>query len=208
MRTVTDSNYQNYRFLILRCSNVEEKCGGVADRLKGLPFFIAAAASSTPKRLFLIRWERPSKLENFLVPHEINWSVPSWFYSKFTNFQNHPNAYYIPRTKRILMGLKKYSDILVIEGLIQDYYGGSSNYYKLDCEMDSNCNMNMNNTNINIINNSTNVNNSTNNTSSINNKKQFNEEYYQNNDAAGWDLYETIFHDLWYTLFTPHPLQY
>ena len=201
MRTVNDSNYQNYRFLILRCSKVEEKCGGVADRLKGLPFFIAAAASSTPQRLFLIRWERPTKLENFLVPHEINWSVPSWFYSKFTNFQNHPHAYYIPRTKRILMGIKKYIDVIVIEGLIQDYYGGSSNYYKLDCEMDSNCTMDINN-NINI-NNSTNININSN-TSSIN-KKQFNEEYYQNNDAAGWNLYENIFHDLWYTLFTPSP---
>jgi hypothetical protein len=120
---LNECNFRDYRFMILRCSLVEKNCGGVADRLKSLPFFIAAAASS--KRIFLIRWERPTKLEEFLLPNEINWSVPDWMYGKVNSFKDSPDAYYIPRTKRIVMGIKKYKDVIILEGSIQDYYGGS-----------------------------------------------------------------------------------
>ena len=159
--------------MILRCSSVERKCGGVADRLKSLPFFIAAAASS--QRIFFIRWERPSKLEEFLIPNEINWSMPDWMYDKFHSFQDtNPDSYYLPSAKKIAYGVKKYTDIIILEGLIQDYYGGSANYYHWDCEMDIN--------------------------------KQFNETYYKKyNDMAGWHSYDIIFHDVFFTLFTPSP---
>ncbi|MGK3747353.1 MAG: hypothetical protein ACI90V_014217 [Bacillariaceae sp.] len=131
-----ECNYRDYRFMILRCSLAERKCGGVADRLKSLPFFIAAAASS--KRIFLIRWERPTKLEEFLLPNEINWSVPDWMYGKFNSFKDSPDAYYITAAHKIASGIKKYKDVLIIEGLMQDFYGGSNYYYKWDCEMDGN----------------------------------------------------------------------
>jgi hypothetical protein len=165
---LNECNFRDYRFMILRCSLVEKNCGGVADRLKSLPFFIAAAASS--KRIFLIRWERPTKLEEFLLPNEINWSVLDWMYGKVNSFKDSPDAYYIPRTKRIVMGIKKYKDVIILEGSIQDYYGGSRYYYQLDCEMDEN--------------------------------KTFDEEYHKK-DMAGWNLYEVISRDLFYTLFKP-----
>jgi hypothetical protein len=134
--SLNECNFRDYRFMILRCSSVERKCGGVADRLKSIPFFIAAAAVS--KRIFLIRWERPSKLEEFLIPNEINWSVPDWMYEKVNSFIDSPDAYYIPTGSKIVSGIKKYTDVIIIEGLIQDYFGGSSLYYKWDCEMDIN----------------------------------------------------------------------
>ena len=65
------------KYLLLRCSKSSSRCGGLSDRLKPLPLFVVAAALSKPKpRLLWILWERPAQLEEFLVPNEINWTVP------------------------------------------------------------------------------------------------------------------------------------
>mmetsp|Transcript_31637 Transcript_31637/g.74456 ORF Transcript_31637/g.74456 Transcript_31637/m.74456 type:complete len:492 (+) Transcript_31637:259-1734(+) len=131
---LNECNYKDFKYMILRCSDQDKKCGGLADRLKSLPFFLAAAART--KRIFLIRWDRPCKLEHFLLPNEINWSVPDWLPGKVDNFMENPNAYFIPSGKRLYRMLERYKDILIIEGLVQDFYGGSAYYHKLDCELD------------------------------------------------------------------------
>lgn len=133
-RSLNECNYRTYKFIVLRCSNNERKCGGVADRLKALPFFIAAAAKSN--RIFMIRWERPTKLEEFLIPNEINWAMPDWMYEKTNSF--HTDTIFMPTAKLFVSGLKKYESMTVLEGLVQDFYGGSKFYEKLDCEMDKN----------------------------------------------------------------------
>jgi hypothetical protein len=97
---------------------------------------VAAAAKS--KRVLLIRWQRPTKLEEFLVPNEINWSVPDWMYELTNDFDKSEDVLRIPATKKIYSGIDKYHKRPVLEGFIQDYFGGSSYYYRLDCLMDEN----------------------------------------------------------------------
>lgn len=128
---MNECNIGNYKFLILRCSNHEEKCGGLSDRLRSLPLFIAAAASS--KRVFLIRWERPTKLEEFLVPKEINWSVPDWLQPKI----HEPGAMsYVSSGKRLQLVSTKFKDKPFVEGYVMDSYGASSVYHYFDCQLD------------------------------------------------------------------------
>lgn len=134
MRGMNVCNFRRHKFIILRCSNADKKCGGLADRLKTLPFIIAAAAYSN--RIFLIRWERPTKLEEFLIPNEINWSMPYWFYEETNSF--HSDSAFIPATNKMFEAIKIQKQTIVIETLIQDFYGGSRYYEKLDCELDDN----------------------------------------------------------------------
>jgi hypothetical protein len=49
-------------------------CGGLNDRLGQLPWDLYLANQTG--RIFLIRWERPRPLEDFLIPNEIDWSIP------------------------------------------------------------------------------------------------------------------------------------
>ena len=49
-------------------------CGGLHDRLGQLPWDLYLANQTG--RLLFIQWERPGALENFLVPHELNWTLP------------------------------------------------------------------------------------------------------------------------------------
>ena len=51
------------------------QCGGLNDRLSGLPLDIYIANSS--RRILLIKWTFPHNLEEFMVPNSINWTVPS-----------------------------------------------------------------------------------------------------------------------------------
>lgn len=64
-------------FLVVRCLYKDKKCGGTADRLKPLPFYVLLAARM--KRVLLFYWERPCRLEEFLVPpiDGVDWRVPS-----------------------------------------------------------------------------------------------------------------------------------
>jgi len=118
----------DYKYMILRCSNHEPVCGGAGDRLRSIPFFIAAAARS--KRIFLIRWQRPTKLEEFLVPNEINWSLPDWMYGQFTNFSNHPEAIYVNRGKRITKKMFENHTVLEVKAV-----DDGDLFYRLDREM-------------------------------------------------------------------------
>ena len=51
------------------------QCGGLNDRLSGLPLDIYIANSS--RRVLLLKWTFPFNLEEFMVPDAINWTVPS-----------------------------------------------------------------------------------------------------------------------------------
>lgn len=131
---INSCNYKDFKYLVLRCSNKERKCGGVADRLKSLPFFVGAGAVS--KRIFLIRWERPAKLEEFLIPNEINWSNPDWMHhpEKFD-----PKMYmYLPTGKELHRAISRYPNAVFLEGLLQDFYGGSKFYHRYDSTLDDN----------------------------------------------------------------------
>lgn len=59
------------KILIRMCLGL---CGGLNDRLGQLPWDLYIANQT--KRILLIRWERPKALEEFLVPNELDWTVP------------------------------------------------------------------------------------------------------------------------------------
>ena len=68
------------RLYVMQClrDHDEEKCGGTADRLK--PFLYQLREAYERKRLLLIYWTKPARLEEFLVPPKggIDWRVPTW----------------------------------------------------------------------------------------------------------------------------------
>jgi hypothetical protein len=68
------SDWLKQRIFVLRCLD-NDGCGGTADRLRPLPYYIAVAARS--KRLFFIRWTKPLPLEAILEPFQLNWAMPN-----------------------------------------------------------------------------------------------------------------------------------
>ena len=81
LQTLNVTNWNNttqYRYLVLRCLLRDYKCGGASDRLKPIPFAMRLAYDT--KRILLVDWERPARLEEFLIPPlgGLNWSVPYW----------------------------------------------------------------------------------------------------------------------------------
>jgi hypothetical protein len=82
LSTLNESNYQDQKYLLLRCLNIDNKCGGASDRLQTIPAMILAAYRM--QRLLFIKWERPYPLEEYLVPSDLNWTLPTWLDQTFT----------------------------------------------------------------------------------------------------------------------------
>ena len=59
-------SWKDYDYLVVRCLTQDKVCGGAADRLKPLPYYLLVAAQT--KRLLFFYWERPARLESFLLP--------------------------------------------------------------------------------------------------------------------------------------------
>lgn len=69
----TFSNFQNQtNYLIYYC---DTKCGGLADRLKGITMVYIMSLLS--KRKFAIDMKKPCELEHFLEPNLLDWKGPS-----------------------------------------------------------------------------------------------------------------------------------
>jgi len=68
-----ETDWLQQRIFVVRCMD-NDICGGTADRLRPLPMYLAMAARS--KRLLFIRWNRPTRLEVFMDPYQLNWVVP------------------------------------------------------------------------------------------------------------------------------------
>lgn len=77
----------NVRFLISRCLTAD-KCGGASDRLQDIPYNFMLANQTN--RVLLVRWEKPAKLENFLIPPEggIDWTVPDDMFPKDADWKS------------------------------------------------------------------------------------------------------------------------
>ena len=75
-RMLNQTNFGDYKFLVSRCYYNDAQCGGLADRLRALPFLVQVAAMSG--RLLLIHWERPYDLQAFLEPATIDWRLPDF----------------------------------------------------------------------------------------------------------------------------------
>jgi hypothetical protein len=92
-----------------------------------VPVFIAAAARS--RRIFMIRWERPARLEEFLMPNEINWTVPTFILEQIEN----KNISTVKKKggRQLSNSLKHQSQAMIMEGNIQDFHGGAAIYHEI-----------------------------------------------------------------------------
>ena len=79
------NNTSDVRFLISRCFK-NDNCGGTSDRLQDMPYNLMLANQTN--RVLLVRWERPTKLEHYLVPQpdSINWTVPDDMFPEDTDW--------------------------------------------------------------------------------------------------------------------------
>jgi hypothetical protein len=145
-----DVYLSNYRFLVLRCAAgknngrknvVEDRCGGLSDRLKPFPLFLWYAA--TTNRILYIRWgrKRPAAIETFMVPGSSwNWTFPDMVLRKIEKLEennvsgnnnhneNFTRLYFDGSTNQHKQMLNKIGDqkVWMIEG--NDFTGGSSRY--------------------------------------------------------------------------------
>jgi hypothetical protein len=68
------SQENSTKFVVLTCHK-SQRCGGLSDRLRSIPYFLKLANATN--RVFLIKWGK-FDLEDFLVPPTggLNWTVP------------------------------------------------------------------------------------------------------------------------------------
>jgi hypothetical protein len=85
---LTSQNWNSTRYIYISCLASDTKCGGASDRLQLLPWAVLMAARGN--RLLLIRWERPCALEEFLVPKDVDWTVPEWLWQSVQLYSPHP----------------------------------------------------------------------------------------------------------------------
>ena len=97
------TNWDQHKFLVMHCLHTDSHCGGLSDRLQKIPAAILIA--SQYKRILLIKWERPARLEEFLVPplDGLDWRIPPWLDDKLplirkahilssNHFENHVDS--------------------------------------------------------------------------------------------------------------------
>lgn len=81
---ITQDNWHEHKYLVLHCLKSWPFCSGTSDRLRNFLFLIYLSQYGVTelkdRRIFLIHWERPAALEEFLVPTPdgINWTMPAW----------------------------------------------------------------------------------------------------------------------------------
>jgi hypothetical protein len=88
---LTETNWKNQRFLIMRCLTTDDHCGGASDRLASIPAMLMLANAT--QRMLLIKWSRPAPLQEFLVPPDsgLDWTIPDWL-DKHLDFRTLPEA--------------------------------------------------------------------------------------------------------------------
>jgi hypothetical protein len=73
------SSADEVRFLISRCLE-HDICGGASDRLQDMPYNLMLANQTN--RVLLVRWEKPARLEHYLVPPQdgVDWTLQGEMY--------------------------------------------------------------------------------------------------------------------------------
>ncbi|KAL3908455.1 MAG: hypothetical protein SGILL_008472 [Bacillariaceae sp.] len=84
LEMMTPTKWNQTKYLVMSCKE-GRICGGTSDRLKPIPTMLRRAAMT--KRILLIQWERPCKLEEFLLPPKggFDWRVPDWLLPELSN---------------------------------------------------------------------------------------------------------------------------
>ena len=129
----------------------------------------------------MIRWSKPHKLEEFLTPHFLNWTVPDWLEEKILIHSNDTDADDTTRkrnkmyqntkgSKNIVKKMGYFRHVVFWEARAQDIFGGCALYQQVT-------------------------------TDSINITKWKNKKEW--NPMHGWDLYKSFYRDLFQALFIP-----
>lgn len=118
------SPISNHRYLIYTCLQTDASCGGLSDRIKSLPYFLLMAAKT--QRVFLVYWNRPCRLEEFLLPPEggLDWRTPDWLVRTFLDDRSIPLA--TTHTSITHYTHNKNQSIVMVR--LQDQHGGSDFY--------------------------------------------------------------------------------
>ena len=89
---LSQENWKKHKYLVIRCFEEDEKCGGASDRLQSTP--LAVLFASLSKRLLFIKWQRPSNLEEFLLPspNGLDWRLPDWLHEKFMEAKDYEKS--------------------------------------------------------------------------------------------------------------------
>ena len=127
LKDLNETNWESKRFLIIRCIQ-RDHCGGTSDRLKPIPLFLLLAAKS--RRLLFIRWTHPYPLEEFMMPVNVNWTVPEWMNevldSRRTDFTR-SFAYGGTRLESEVF----LNNLTILETLMRNPDGGAQRYNQL-----------------------------------------------------------------------------
>lgn len=121
--SLTEENWRSHKFLVARCLDIDQACGGVSDRLKSLPVLVLLASQS--RRILLIHWSRPARLEEFLIPNKLslNWSRPD-----FVPVKGLGTRLYTKLTTLVKATVETNSTVPVVCTRLQDQHGGSEYY--------------------------------------------------------------------------------
>jgi len=92
------------RLLVIKCTG---HCGGLSDRIRDLPYYLWEAHRT--KRLFLIEWQLPWPIENFLWPAAIDWTVPPYLAAS-------PRYQYVFDARNLLPRFDSYTAVEVEPG--------------------------------------------------------------------------------------------
>lgn len=85
----SQNNHPPFKFMVMQCiDGIDRQCGGTADRIKLFPYWIQQAAEN--RRILLIYWTSPARLEEFMVPPlgGIDWRVPDWMVARMHDREN------------------------------------------------------------------------------------------------------------------------
>jgi hypothetical protein len=106
--TLDENNWKNHNYLVIRCLDIDDRCGGASDRLQPLPAIVKLASKTN--RLLLIKWNRPAALEEFLVPPlgGIDWTVPDFLDHNFNYSTSEPMRSELKQSESLLLKRGKF----------------------------------------------------------------------------------------------------
>ena len=115
--TLTPDNWEQRRYLVLRCLSWHPFRQRYVDRLRTFLFLLYLAQSDPihEHRIFLLHWDRPAPLESFFVPPVggLDWRVPDWLLPKLA-LGNESHFANVPWNEDSLLDVIKHSSYYTV----------------------------------------------------------------------------------------------
>ena len=112
------------KYLVVQCLEQDKQCGGLADRLLSLPFYILLAAQT--KRILIIVWTVPFPLEEFFIPNGFDWRLPSSFHgeedsNKFLSAPSIKDKTVFSSVSNLIQAASRDNQQSIVRARVQDY---------------------------------------------------------------------------------------